>query len=60
MDSSYYRDRAEQALRIAGNSSDPALIKSLTAFAAQYSARADAIDARALGEDPEYGTDGPY
>jgi hypothetical protein len=52
-DSSYYRERAEQALRIARDSTDPALIKSLKAFAAQYNATADAIEAGALGEDPK-------
>jgi hypothetical protein len=52
-DSSYYRDRAEQALRIAQHNTDPALIKSLRAFAAEYAEIADEIDAKALGEGPE-------
>lgn len=52
-DSSYYRERAEQALRIARVSTDPELIKSLEAFATSYNAQADAIDGKALGEDPE-------
>jgi hypothetical protein len=51
-DSSYYRERAEQALRIA-RSTDPELIKRLEAFAADYNAKADAIDGKALGKDPE-------
>lgn len=51
-DSSYCRERAEQALRIARVSTDPELIKSLEAFAASYNAQADAIDGKALGEDP--------
>jgi hypothetical protein len=52
-DSSYYRERAEQALRLARENADPELIKSLEAFAAEYNAVADAIDAKALGQDPE-------
>jgi hypothetical protein len=58
-DSSYHRERAEQALRIVQDSTDPELVKSLKAFAAEYNAIADAIDAKALGEDPEDGA-GPY
>jgi hypothetical protein len=34
-------------------STDPELAKSLQTFAAEYNAIADAIDARAFGEDPE-------
>jgi hypothetical protein len=52
-DPSYYRERAEQALRIARESTDPELIKSLKAFAAEYNSIADAIDAKGLGEDPQ-------
>jgi hypothetical protein len=52
-DSSYYRERAEQALRIVRSSTDPELIKRLEAFAADYNAKADAIDGKVLGEDPE-------
>jgi hypothetical protein len=51
-DSSYYRERAEQALRIARASIDPELTKSLMAFATDYNRIADAIDGKALGEDP--------
>jgi hypothetical protein len=52
-DSTYYRERAEQALRMARGHIDPELIKSLKTFAAEYNAIADAIDARAFGEDLE-------
>jgi hypothetical protein len=46
-DSSYYRERAETALRLARDTTDPHLIKTLRAFAAECNAKADAIDARA-------------
>jgi hypothetical protein len=52
-DSSHYREKAAQALRVARDSTDPELIKSLRAFAAEYNAIADAIDGEALCEDPE-------
>jgi hypothetical protein len=52
-DASYYRDRAEQALRLAQDNTDPLLIQTLKAFAAECNAKADAIDGATLGEDPE-------
>jgi hypothetical protein len=52
-EASQLRERAEQALRLAQQNTDPMLIKSLTALAAEYSARADVIDGSAFGEDPE-------
>lgn len=52
-DTSFLRDRAEQALRLARDTTDPVLLKSLKELAAEYLARADAIDRRTLGEDPE-------
>jgi hypothetical protein len=52
-DASYFRDKAEQALRLARQNTDPMLIKSLTELARHYSAQADAIDGATLGEDPE-------
>jgi hypothetical protein len=52
-DSLNYRERAEQALRIARVSTDPKLIKSLETFTASYNAQTDAMDGKALGEDPE-------
>jgi hypothetical protein len=52
-DSSYYRDKAEQALRLARQNTDPMLVKSLTELAQHYSAQADAIDGVAFGKDPE-------
>jgi hypothetical protein len=52
-DSSYYRQRAEQALRLARSSTDPMLVKSLMEMAQEYLARANAIDGTTLGEDPE-------
>jgi hypothetical protein len=52
-DSSYLRDKADQARRLARDSTDPMLQKSLTELALEYSVRAAAIEAQALGEDPE-------
>jgi hypothetical protein len=52
-DSSYFREKAEQALRLARDSTDPILVKSLTEFAAEYLARAAAIESIELGMDPE-------
>jgi hypothetical protein len=51
--SSHYRLKAEQALRIARDSTDLWLIETLHAYAAECNAKADAIDGIALGEDPE-------
>jgi hypothetical protein len=45
-DSSYYRDKAEQALRLARGSIDPVLQKSLTLLALEYFAQATAIEPR--------------
>ena len=53
MDPSFYREKAEQALRIARHSSDPVLVMNLEEMAREYFARADALDAAALGKDPE-------
>jgi hypothetical protein len=52
-DSSFYREKAGQALRLARDSTDPVLVKSLAEMAREYIARADAIDGLALGKDPE-------
>jgi hypothetical protein len=52
-DASHFRDKAEQCLRLARDSTDPSLVKNLTELALEYSARAAAIEALALGEDPE-------
>lgn len=52
-DSSYFRDRAEKALRLARQNTDPMLIKSLTELAHEYLAQADAIDGAARGDDPQ-------
>jgi hypothetical protein len=52
-DSSYLREKAGQCLRLARDSTDPMLIKSLTELAAEYSARAIAADAAAFGKGPE-------
>jgi hypothetical protein len=51
-DSSYLREKAEQCLRLARDSTDPMLVKSLTELAAEYAARAIEVDAAALGKDP--------
>lgn len=56
-DSSYLRGKAEQALRLARQNTDPMLIDSLTELAREYLAQADATDGIALdialGEDPK-------
>lgn len=60
-DSSYLRGKAEQALRLARDSTDRVLVKSHIEVASEYLGRADAIDlvtslkevAAALGEDIE-------
>jgi hypothetical protein len=52
-DSSYFREKAAQAFRLASDSTDPMLIVSLTELAAEYTERAKAIDALALGQDPQ-------
>lgn len=59
--SSYLRDKAEQALRLARDNTDQVLVKSLIKVAAESLGRADAIDlvkylqevAATLGKDPE-------
>jgi hypothetical protein len=53
-DSAYFRDKASQAIRLASDSTDPILVKSLTEMAAEYSARALAIEAKASGKDSKY------
>jgi hypothetical protein len=58
--SSYLRDKAKQALRLARDNTDQVLVNSLIEDAAESLGRADAIDlvkylqevAAALGEDP--------
>jgi hypothetical protein len=52
-DASYFRDKAEQAMRLARDSTDPALQKSLTELALEYFSRAVAIEAGALGQDSD-------
>ncbi len=49
-DSSIYLEKAEQALRLARDSTDPILIKSLTEMAEEYIARAES---GARGKDPK-------
>ena len=41
----YFREKAEQAMRLARDSTDPVLQKSLTELALEYFARAIAIEA---------------
>jgi hypothetical protein len=55
VDSSFYRDKAEQALRLAQSITDPILIKSLNELARDYTGRADSLDDVALGKDPKDG-----
>jgi hypothetical protein len=52
-DSSYFRDKAEQAIRLARDSTDPVLQKSLTDLALEYFARAVATEAGVFGKDPD-------
>ena len=51
-DLSFYREKAEQALRLARDSTEPVLINSLTEMAREYIARADVLDRVVLGKDP--------
>jgi hypothetical protein len=51
--SSYFRDKAEQALRLARQNTDPMLIKNLTDLAQEYLARAEAFGGAVLGKDPD-------
>jgi hypothetical protein len=51
-DSSDFRDKANQALRLARESTDPVLIHDLTELAIEYMARAAAIDGASFGKDP--------
>jgi hypothetical protein len=50
-DAVYFRDKAEQAIRLAKGSTDPVLRAGLTKLALEHSARAVAIEAQALGKD---------
>jgi hypothetical protein len=52
-DSSYYREKAAKALRLARGNTDPHLIKTLRVYAAECDAKADAIDGKVSGEGPE-------
>jgi hypothetical protein len=52
-DALYFRDRAEQAMRLAKDSTAPVLTASLTELALEYFARAAAIEAQAFGKDPD-------
>jgi hypothetical protein len=52
-DSSYFRDGADQAIRLARDSTAPVLQKSVTDLALEYFAQAVAIEAKVLGEDPD-------
>jgi hypothetical protein len=52
-DPSYFRDRAEQCLRLARDSTDPTLVQSLTELAAEYATRAIAMEAVSMSEDSD-------
>jgi thiamine monophosphate synthase len=52
-DCSYFREKAEQCRRLARDSTDPVLIEGLTDLALEYFAQAVAIEAKALGKDPD-------
>jgi len=51
-DASYFRDKAEQAMRLAKESTDPVLTADLTQLALEYFSRAVAAEAQVLGNDP--------
>jgi hypothetical protein len=57
-DASYFRDKAEQAMRLAKESTDPVLTASLTVLALEYFSRAVALEARVFGKDPDGGGKG--
>jgi hypothetical protein len=57
-DASYFRDKAEQAMRLARESTDPVLTASLTELALEYFSRAVAFEAQVFGEDPDEGGKG--
>jgi hypothetical protein len=52
-DASYFQEKAEQALRLARDTTDPMLQKSLTELALEYRVRAAGSDGLSLGKDPE-------
>ena len=52
-DPSYFREKADQCLRLARDSTDPMLVQSLTELALEYAARAAAIDGLVSGKAPE-------
>jgi hypothetical protein len=52
-DAFHLREQAEQCLRLARGNTYRLLIKSLTALAAEYSARADEIEGAAFGKNSE-------
>jgi hypothetical protein len=52
VDSSYFREKAEQCFRLARDSTDPTVVKSLTEMAIEYAERANAIEALAFRKDP--------
>jgi hypothetical protein len=54
-DASYFRDKAEQAMRLAKESTDPVLTASLTELALEYFSRAVALEA--LRNPHEFGAD---
>jgi hypothetical protein len=52
-DASYFREKAEQAFRLARQNTDPMLVASLILLAQHNIEKADAIDGAVLGEDSE-------
>jgi hypothetical protein len=53
VESAFYREEAEHALRLARSSNDPELIQRLREFAQEYAARADALDRTVPDKDPD-------
>jgi hypothetical protein len=55
VDASFYREKAEQALRLAKGINDLEAIKNLQEFARENLAHADALDSAARGTGPTNG-----
>ena len=51
-EASYFRGKAEQAIRLAKDTTDPVLQKNLTDLALEYLSRAVFIEAMPRGDDP--------
>lgn len=52
-DASYFRDKAEQAMRLANENTDPVLTASLTELALEYFHVRSLLKRRYWGKDPD-------